>query len=248
MRGINLGKKVYFFLVFLAILFIHNFWVMKHSTKIDGNVDTLDATSGLLVDNNVFNDHGLNVILRQPVSRRFAVISANLINNSFFFYIFYIPSVCLAWRRIGYEPIILIVESKHKKENELEKKALGCLRRLNMQIIYIDTPADYETITGMIARIFVGILPDRIVTDDDYILTTDSDIMPIKKDFFNFYNTEAISVLNAFNIGKVYYQDKVYDMFPMSYIGMRKWQWREVMGLKNYSQLKGIIKNTFDCN
>jgi hypothetical protein len=91
----------------------------------------------------------------------------------------------------------------------------------------------------MMARIYLGALPNEIVKENDYIITTDSDLIPVSNSYFNFYNTKAITVLNAYCIGFVDRKRKKYEMFPMAYIGMRKWQWKEVMNMSGKEELNG---------
>jgi hypothetical protein len=151
----------------------------------------------------------------------------------------YIPICAIAWRRIGYEPIILIVRDPDIGVGTVANKTIEYLNLFKIRIVYVSAQLDYIDQLGMLARIYACTLPDEIINEDDFLITSDSDLIPVNKNFFNFYNTKAITILNAFCCHKIHHDGKAYDMFPMSYIGMRKWQWREVMKIPNGMKLNG---------
>ena len=191
-------------------------------------------------DVNVYNDSSLEIIVEKSVARRFAVISTSIVDENFFYYMFYIPICSLAWRRIGYEPLVLIVRNNASQLTTVSNKTIECLNYFKVAVIFVEAPQAYERQIGMLARLFGGLLPNSIVNEQDFLILCDSDLIPISKETFHFYNTNAISIVNAFGTGAlVEHKGKKYDMFPMSYIGMRKWQWREVMQLKKSSILNG---------
>jgi hypothetical protein len=190
-------------------------------------------------DLNIYNDFSQGIIIESRAPYRFAVISTSLASESKFYYMLYIPICAIAWRRIGYEPLVLMVRNRNSTLNGVSYKTIQYLKKFRIRVLNIEAPLENANQLGMIARLFLGGLPDDIVHDDDFLLTTDSDLLPIKKNYFNFYNTKAISILNAFNIGKVMYRNKEVDMYPMAYVGMRKWQWRGVMNLSRNFKLNG---------
>jgi hypothetical protein len=191
-------------------------------------------------DMKTYNDFSLDVIIETHAPTRFAVISTSLVDKPKFYYMLYIPMCALAWRRIGYEPLVLIVRNRQLSVvSQVSNKTIQYLNRFNIRIVYVEAPVEYVNQLGMLARIFTGGLPDDIVRKDDFVIISDSDLIPVSKSYFNFYNTKAITILNAFNIGTVEYKNKQYDMYPMAYIGMRKWQWQEVMNLSRTFELNG---------
>jgi hypothetical protein len=162
----------------------------------------------------------------------------------------YIPICAIAWRRIGYEPLVLIIDNPKAPASQVANKTIEYLNRLRVQIVYVPAPFDNTNQLGQLARLYSGALSDEIVKDEDYILTTDSDMIPVSYNFFNQYNTKAITILNANGIDIVKHKGKQYDMVSMMSIGMRKWQWREVMRIPKDMVLNGesIMKNVLKIN
>jgi hypothetical protein len=63
----------------------------------------------LATDPNTYNDFSLDIITEARAPKRYAIISTSMVDNSKFYYMLYIPICCIAWRRIGYEPLVMIV-------------------------------------------------------------------------------------------------------------------------------------------
>jgi len=81
--------------------------------------------------------------------------------------------------------------------DKLVNKSIEYLRLLKVKMVNVNSPKNYETMIGMLSRLFNGLLPDDLVSPNDFVITTDSDLYPIKKDFYNILNTNAISIENA---------------------------------------------------
>ena len=160
---------------------------------------------------------------------KFVVISSNVDPG----YMFNVPLVSLAWRRVGYEPIILIVYSNTTQFNLLVNKTIEFLDKFKIKYLFIKSPPDYDVMVGMLSRLFIGLLPESMLASNDFILTSDSDLFPINRDYYNFENTYEIRAWNAYCCGKFIYENDQYTMFPLSHIGMRKFQWNEVMGINS---------------
>ncbi len=192
------------------------------------------------IDFNTYSDHSMDFILNQIVPKKFVIMSVSMVDKKNFYYALYLPICALAWRRMGYEPLVFIVKDKSEPVNELTRKPVEYLEMFNVRVMYVDAPRQYIKHVAMLVRLFVGILPDEVAKDADFIMTSDTDFVPISKTYFNFFNTEAITLLDA-RKGKFKYKGAAYEMpeVLIPYIGMRKWQWREVMRLKKGMELKG---------
>lgn len=153
----------------------------------------------------------------------YVVISSNFDINTDF-YSFYLPITATSWRRLGVEPVVILVKSNSTDENnELYKKVLEYLKILNIITVNIDSPPNNELIIGMTARLFVGLLPDEIVKDDQFIMTSDTDLLPIKESYYNIAESKDKIVLwNAFCCGSFSHKNVQYEMYPIGHIGMRK--------------------------
>lgn len=148
-------------------------------------------------------------------------------------FIFHLPMVCLAWRRIHFKPIVLLVTSELSRMDKLVNKSIEYLRLLNIKTVNVKSPKNYETMIGMLSRLFSGLLPDDLVSPNDFVITTDSDLYPINKDFYNILNTNAITIWSAGCCGGFKHENKSYEMIAMGHVGMKKWQWLEVMKINN---------------
>jgi hypothetical protein len=192
------------------------------------------------VDSNVYNDHTMDSIVNQTVPRKFVIMSVSMVDKRNFYYVLYLPICALAWRRMGYEPLVFIVKDKNDPLNELTSKPVEYLNMFNVKVMFVDAPPQYIKHVAMLVRLFVGILPDEVARDQDLIMTSDTDFVPISKQYFNFVNTNAITLLDARN-RKFKYKGKPYEMpeVLIPYIGMRKWQWRRVMRLERGMPING---------
>ena len=215
---LNLKAIIIFFtvIVYLSLAFIKQ-------TEITSKSDDLK-----LVLEKTFNqsDRTYDSILAET-PRRFAIISSNLFSESD--YMFNLPFVALAWRRLGIEPIVLLVKSNITKPKELTNKTIEYLNKFRVKTVYVQSPDNYDVTVGMLSRLFAGLLPRSMVKDQDFVLTTDSDLIPIDKNYYSIDNSNHIRAWNAFCCEPFTFENKEYNMYPLSHIGMRKYQWSEMM-------------------
>lgn len=206
-----------------------------------GFINMMQWMDGAGLDQNVYTDGSLDTIIKTRVAQKYTIMSVSMVEKKSFYYILYIPVCALAWRRLGYEPLVMIVKNNSTQLDQLTQKTVDYLEAMSVRVVYVPAPQNREKQVAMLARLFVGVLPDSIVADDDLILTSDTDFIPINKKYFTFLNTDAITLLDARN-KKFTYKGKPYDMpeILIPYIGMRKRQWRAVMRLnKNTDRLDG---------
>jgi hypothetical protein len=167
-------------------------------------------------------------------SKRYALMSSTLDDN----YTFNIPVVVHAWRRINIEPIVLIIKDENQfkyKENSSSGQILEYLNRMNVQTLFIKVNQNFSIVISQVIRMFIGIFPDDIIQEDDFVMTTDSDLAPLKLAYYyvdmSRINT-TITVWNAYCCGSFQHVDnKTYRMFPMGHVGMTKKNWRMAIGL-----------------
>lgn len=167
--------------------------------------------------------------LVKPVSKNYVVISSNvdLAND---FYYFQIPLAVLAWRRIGYEPVVIFVVTE-KNLNPLLNKSIEYLNKLNTKYLFLKCSNEYDKLIGMVSRIFIGLIPSEIINDQDWVIVSDTDILPINRNYYQVENFDSIRILNAYCCGNFEYKNKKYLMFPMAHIGMKKKIWKKILGL-----------------
>lgn len=170
--------------------------------------------------------------------KKYVVISSTI---EYFkdYYMFYLPIVSQAWRRLNFEPIILIASESLNNTNGLANIALNYLNLYNVTVVHVSTLLNYEVITGMISRLFCGLLPDNLVGEDDFIITSDSDLFPISKKYYQFDSSRTIKIWDSGSCNDFEFNGTKYKMYAMAHIGMRKKQWREVMQLDKKEKLNG---------
>ena len=139
--------KIYFVLILISSLLLYYLKSQSANRIVEFDLDT----SVNQYENEINYD-----TLYNSTSKRYVAISANLdtISN---YYMFNLPFVSLSWRRVGYEPVILLVYSNNVKVNSLINKCIEYLNRFNFKIIKIESPNNYEVLTGMMTRLFVGL-------------------------------------------------------------------------------------------
>jgi len=178
--------------------------------------------------------------------KAYAVMSVNF-NTDLYFYFFYLPIVCLSWRLINYEPIIISVYSNSTPISKQAKKTIEYLNLYKIKIAYLKTESNYERTTGMLARLFVSLLNEDFVKNNDIIFQTDADLVPINKKYYHSFNKDPNSIKFfdiqnfALPMGTFRYspEDKDYQMFLMMHIGMSKQKWFEIMKFNNESLFEG---------
>lgn len=176
---------------------------------------------------------------KKIIRNQYVLISVNSDDNFRFFYFFYLPFIVEAWKLIEYKSIIFIVSSYADNLDSLEKilllnntlfaKCIEYLKKQETNLIVIKTERNYGKITAMISRLFAGVLKN--IDDDDYVITSDSDLIPIRKSYYLIKKKDGITILNGFCCGFIIHKGKKYDMYPMGHIGMKKKIWRDIMNL-----------------
>ncbi|CAF1471008.1 unnamed protein product [Rotaria sordida] len=173
----------------------------------------------------------INVKLSTNNIRKFAVFASS-IHSELRSYIFYTPITAAAWQRIGYQPIVIFVgDFIHNSEASLSSQlnlTRNLLKRLGVHIIDFQCNQSYSTKISQLVRIFTGFLPDKIVNDIDYIITTDSDIIPMRKNDYEIKNNTNGFIYNAFCCGTFKRREKTYQMYPMCHICLSKEIWRNL--------------------
>lgn len=171
-------------------------WNTKNDNDDDNDEEEFKAASSLLGNTN-----------------RYVVISASLSLDKDN-YMFYLPMTCSSWRRIGIEPVVVLVvaasdddeidldasssmslESKlvgaaHEKKfnanlDVLQLKVLEYLKHLRVKIFFMRSFVGYEDHLAMMARMFVGFIGAAYVPNDqDLVYLSDADLFPIRLDYY----------------------------------------------------------------
>lgn len=164
-------------------------------------------------------------------TRRFAIFAAS-IHSTLRSYIFYTPITAASWQRIGYDVIVIFVGDFKNIDNIFITQQLNLSRalldRLGVHVINFQCDKSYATKISQLVRIFTGYLSDTIIKDSEYILTTDSDIIPMFEKDYQLTNNTSGFIYNAFCCGSFKRRNKTYAMYPMSHICITKKIWRDL--------------------
>lgn len=158
--------------------------------------------------------------------RRFVINSSDLHEN----YYFFMPLVAMAWKRMGYAPIsFLYGDEKLWSAKATTAVVFKFTKRLS-EVFFVAPIEGHASGNLMkICRIFACSL--ETLKDEDYLLTSDADMIPLDPGLFRCQNmTHQIHLIG----GNAYRTQMVDDgilppKFPMCYIGGKVEAWRAIM-------------------
>jgi hypothetical protein len=151
---------------------------------------------------------------------KYVIISTN--DNEDYFH--YLPIVTHAWNQLGWS-VICFYRGNETEFPKIEKPN---------EIITINELSIYREATIVqISRLFGGCLN---LNDDDYLLTSDVDMLPCS-DYWK-PNFDEISVYG--------YDLTDFTEFPICYIGMQAKLWREVMNVSKGDNVVEMINSLLD--
>jgi hypothetical protein len=173
----------------------------------------------LAASSQIMSDQRIAIDSQTRMTRRFAVFACS-IHSTTLTYLFYAPILVSSWKRLGYETIVIFVGDFNVSNVSTHRLNIirTYLKHVGAHIIDIQCNAAYAVKVSQVIRVFVGFLPDSIVADDDSILTTDSDIMPLRaSEYWPTLGTDGF-IFNAFCCGTFKRRNRVYRMFPSKFI------------------------------
>jgi hypothetical protein len=204
----------------LIFLFFFSIFVFYNSNSIPNTKQKQNSQKlSKLIESN-------RIVAKNEKFKNYSVLSVDF-NTKLDWYVFYIPIVALAWRKIGFETIVLSVNSTEIKKNSSAAKTIEYLNLINIKIIHVNSVVGYEKMTGMLSRLLIGWID--CIDDDAFVFTTDSDVIPIRKMYFNIENRDSILLLDAFHFGSFNYKNIQYKHYSMQYTGMKKDKWKTIV-------------------
>lgn len=168
--------------------------------------------------------------------KKFAIISCDADDIENKYYAFYLPITAQSWRLVGYEPIVFIVSLNSTFLNEKAILAFKYLNKLNITTIHVKSEAEFQKITAMVSRLLIGLIDETIIGANDFVITSDSDLIPIRKAYYNRFQSEYINLWNPLCCGKFDYNGKKLQMYPMGHIGMKKKLWKDLFNVNEKSE------------
>ncbi|RNA32007.1 hypothetical protein BpHYR1_053322 [Brachionus plicatilis] len=173
---------------------------------------------------------------------KYALMAVNIDERKKTFYFFYLPFAAQAWKRLGFQPIVLLVSTEQGDLNNFNNqngpalKTIKYLKKLGATVKLIKSQKYYGLMTSMICRLFVGALD--FLDEEDYVVTSDSDLMPIRSQYYEIKDMEAITAWNSECCGNFMHKNRSYKMYPMGHIGMKKKHWKGVMNLTSDAEIQ----------
>lgn len=152
-------------------------------------------------------------------------------------YVFYLPLTVLAWQRIGFESVILILgERKDWESDPVLSLILESLDGFSdvATVIFLPGNVKYRKMLGQTARIFVANMKDFPGHADDFIFTTDSDLWPLRKEhYFPPRDNCSLLIVHSGCCGNFDFNQQSYTMLQMSDIGASASTWRQITNINS---------------
>lgn len=149
------------------------------------------------------------------------------------FYSFFLPIVSLIWKRyIGYEPISLLYGTESEWRSNPKTSYVLDVTKDFSRLEFVKPVEGYKVSTVMqVSRLFAAALPS--VKDDDYLLTSDVDLIPLNaKAYFNAQDlAKRIHLFGADAYADIT-KGLMPPKYPMCHLGARAVDWRDVLGMK----------------
>ncbi|KAI9559312.1 hypothetical protein GHT06_016101 [Daphnia sinensis] len=145
-------------------------------------------------------------------------------------YAFNLPLTALAWERLGFRSVVLIIGSRCEWENDPALSyILSHLEARRAIIIFIASPLEQRSKLSQTARPFTVNLPGFPGRDNDYLITSDSDLWPLRKEHYVPRPNMDIVLVHSTCCRPFKMNNQSYPMYPMSNIGATVSIWRQVM-------------------
>lgn len=167
----------------------------------------------------------------------FVILSSDIDGIQTYFYTFYLPFASLAWKKIGYTPIVFLVSSDFYNINYFSKKSIDFLDEIGVHTVKINSFDGYQLLTSKLSRIFSGFIENKIIKENDYIITSDADLIPININYYKVNHPEEITVWNSECCENFDVEGSSIKMYPLSHIGMTKSNWIKVTNLNESLRL-----------
>lgn len=176
-------------------------------------------------------------------NRRYAVFSSTSVRNAESLslnFIFLLPLTALAWKRIGFDSIIIIAGSEDVWHSDpLLHLVLTCARELDAVVVFINVHPANAVMVSQASRIFAANILVKAATaggsggncslmDNIYLVTSDADLWPISSSAYDLPAGVDVLSLNSLCCGTFQHHSETYRMIPMANIGARISTWQKL--------------------
>jgi len=152
-------------------------------------------------------------------------------------YLFFVPITCAFWRKIGYQPFVILIEKEINDDlMELIDASTDHVGGIIHRMEHIE---GYRTCNvAQISRLYAA--ADSFFDDDDYLITDDMDKFVISYPWFNQQDfTKDIHIFDPDELN--------YTRLKIGNIGMKAKIWKEVIGIEDVS-FRDNLKNALNTN
>ena len=181
--------------------------------------------------------------------RKYAVFTASLYDGQRSVnYFFDLPLTVLAWHRLGYDCIVMIINDPWtcKKDSKIHVLMETLLDMDGVVLLILKgMPQTHSVTTSQLSRLFVSTLlqdgGDPVAWNDTYIVTADADTWPLGHGFFDLPSGKEVLHGNWNNGAANKYFKQIFHgelaahgpaiHMALSYIGMKVKTWIEVMSM-----------------
>ena len=196
----------------------------KNTFSNDDDNDDDNQMSGVVIVGNV------------NVTRKYAVFSTTTENREALNFLFLVPLTALAWQRVGFDSVVVIVGSPAEWNSDpLYNFVLSSVRQLDAVVIFLEPRSEKSVMISQVSRIFVANIlrtslhaDQRKAFDGVYFVTTDADLWPIYGDAYLLPPGWAILSLNSDCCGAFSHRGATYKMLPMANIGTNASTWAQL--------------------
>ena len=146
-----------------------------------------------------------------------------------FDYAFYLPLTALAWERIGFKSIVVIIGRRAEwTGNAILNHVLEALEWRSAVVMFVDAAPNNRRMLSQTVRLFVANM-NEWAERDDYLITSDSDLWPLRQAHFTPEVDKSLVLLHSDCCDHFNFQNKSFRMLPMCNIGANASTWRQIM-------------------
>lgn len=146
-------------------------------------------------------------------------------------YSFFVPIICEIWRKIGYTPLVYLVNFGDSTSGTIypEPKHAGvvidALNERSVVFQFMIDPVDGIQDATLAQSIRLHAAADERFGKDDLVIPSDADIIPIRKSFYYQHDTEKYKIASYYSNGYI----EPGEHFPSCHISATAETWREFM-------------------
>ena len=172
-------------------------------------------------------------------SRKYAVISFTD-DKKGVDYAYLAPFAVAAWKRIGWSSIVVHVKTQQQDVSIAMTTLQNAVSALDPTALFLTIPTRTENAAtvAQLVRLFIASLDH--IADDDVLLTSDADILPISRKAYELDPVDVMNVLNADCCGSINVGAHKVLMQPMTNVIGTKRNWRKLMELSLVQDLSHL--------